>query len=160
MREYIQCSHEQMLYKYKDLVYKLALVKTKNHHHTDDIFQEVFLRYVRFHPTFESEEHEKAWFIRVTLNCCNDFFKQQNKHIHDEIDQEIPVYDKVQEDSEVLQALNSLDENFREAIHLFYYEDLSIKEIASLTGKNENTVKSYLNRGRKALKEKLSKVVK
>ena len=55
----------------KDTVYRLARAGTKNPHDADDVFQEVFLRYLRKKPQFESEEHEKNWFIRVTVNCTH-----------------------------------------------------------------------------------------
>ena len=60
--------------KYSTMVYKLAFARTRNKENAEDIFQEVFLRYVRKQPKFESEAHEKAWFIRVTINCSKTLF--------------------------------------------------------------------------------------
>ena len=65
---------EHIIKKYSNLVYNLAYAKTQNAEHADDIFQEVFLRYIKTKPIFNDNEHEKAWFIRVTINCSKSFF--------------------------------------------------------------------------------------
>ena len=67
---YDKKSIHQLVERNKNAVYRLALVYCKNQSDADDIFQEVFLKFCKKRPVFESEEHEKAWFIRVTINCC------------------------------------------------------------------------------------------
>lgn len=62
---------EETLNKYSLMVYRLAYFQTGTRHDADDIYQEVFLRLIKVNPSFESEEHRKAWLIRVTVNCCN-----------------------------------------------------------------------------------------
>ena len=64
----------ELLEEYADLIYKLAFSRMKNAADAEDVFQEVFLRYFSKRPVFDSEEHRKAWLIRVTLNCCNKLF--------------------------------------------------------------------------------------
>jgi RNA polymerase sigma-70 factor (ECF subfamily) len=66
-------SIDQTVEKYSDMVYRLAFAQTKSKCDADDIFQEVFLRYMKA-DAFENEEHEKAWLIRVTVNCCKRFW--------------------------------------------------------------------------------------
>ena len=61
--------------KYSGMVYKLAYSLVKDRYDADDIYQEVFMKYIRKSPCFHSKEHEKAWFIRVTVNCCKNFWK-------------------------------------------------------------------------------------
>lgn len=60
----------QAMETYGDMVYRLALAQTQSSHDADDVFQEVFLRYLRSAPAFREEEHRKAWLLRVTVNCC------------------------------------------------------------------------------------------
>ncbi|MBQ2448575.1 MAG: hypothetical protein II270_00910 [Peptococcaceae bacterium] len=63
-----------MIVSYGNMVYRLAYARMQNRHDADDIFQEVFLRYIRRAPVFESYEHGKAWFLRTTINCCKNMW--------------------------------------------------------------------------------------
>lgn len=64
---------EKVIKQYSDMVYRLAFARTGTKHDADDVFQEVFFRYVKKRPVFRDEEHRKAWLIRVTINCSNSF---------------------------------------------------------------------------------------
>lgn len=137
--------------KYANMVYKLAFARVKNKNDADDIFQEVFLTFVRRKPKFENEEHEKAWFIRVTINCSKDFWKSQSRRNHDELDENI---EGATPEEEILsEYLDKLPEDYRVIVHLFYYEDMSTKDIAKATYKKESTVRMALTRARRLLKE-------
>ena len=61
--------------RYSDTIRRLCMIHLKNYADTEDIFQTVFLKYVLSSVIFENEEHEKAWFIRVTINACKDLLK-------------------------------------------------------------------------------------
>ena len=63
---------KEMLDKYSDMVYRIALTRCKNKESAEDVYQTVFLKYSEKMPNFESEEHSKAWFIRVTTNLSKD----------------------------------------------------------------------------------------
>ena len=77
--------------RYADLVRRVCMIHLKNHADTEDIFQTVFLKYVTGTTEFESEEHEKAWFIRVTINACKDllrsFFRSRTVSLDDLLEQ-------------------------------------------------------------------------
>ena len=137
--------------KYFDTVYRLALSQTQDSHRTDDIVQDVFVKYINSDKDFESEEHIKAWLIRVTINCCKSSFTnswvKKTVPLTDDLTFEIP------EQEDIYFAVAKLPQKYRAAIHLFYYEDLSIKEIAQYLKAKESTVKSHLHRGREMLKE-------
>lgn len=143
--------------KYGDLVLRLCLIHLKNKADSDDIFQEVFLRYYRHNGSFESEEHEKAWIIRVTNNVCKDllrnFFHSRTVSI-DEIG-ELQGRDET-EYREVFEAVLSLPEKNREAVYLYYYEGYKAKEIASILKMNVNTVYTLLTRSKEMLKGMLT----
>ena len=66
---------EEMVDRYANLVYRLAFARTRSRDAADEIFQEVFLRYVSRQPAFDSEAHAKAWFCRVTVNCANSYWR-------------------------------------------------------------------------------------
>lgn len=137
--------------KYSDMVYKLAFARTRNKENADDIFQEVFLRYIRRQPTFENEEHEKAWFIRVTINCSKSVFILLKRFSFEEFDEKMT---KENENEEIMdEFLDKLPIDYRTVIHLFYYERLTTSEISKTLGKKESTVRMQLTRARRMLKD-------
>lgn len=136
-------------------VYRLAFAQMKNKDDADDIYQEVFLRYIRRKPEFESLEHEKAWFIRVTLNCSKTSLKSFWKTKTVELDESFEDTPVKLEDLSF--ALKKLPKKNSAIIHLFYYEDMSIKDIAKALNLSEGNVGVLLSRSRKMLKEILEK---
>ncbi len=149
----IQPDIDEAIKKYSDLVYKLAYCRTKNKYDAEDIFQDVFLQFIKYHQKFTQEEHIKAWLIRVTINCCNKYFLSLKNKPYELMPEDL-VY-LTPEESEVYQAVLSLQKKYRTVIHLFYYEELSIKQISEVLGKKEGTIKSLLSRGRNLLKRNL-----
>ena len=147
---------EALILKYEKTVYKLAYSYMKNKQDTDDIYQEVFLRFFRKKPEFESEEHEKAWFIRVTINACKDllknFFRTHTVALEEVMEQPALM---PPDHREVLEAVLSLPAKYKEVVYLHYYEDYTVPEISGILGKNVNTIYTLLTRSRKMLREKL-----
>ncbi len=149
---------EDLITRYSDTVYRLAVSQMKNRTDADDVFQEVFFRYVKKKPSFESEEHRKAWLIRVTLNCCKSMYASAwLKRI-------VPLEDTIvfetKAESDLFHELQRLPMNYRAVIHLFYYEDMSIHEICKALNKKPSAVKMLLSRARKKLKDILKDKVK
>ncbi len=146
----------KIVVKHFDMVYRLAFSQTRDKNHADDVVQEVFLRFIKQEKAFESDEHIKAWLIRVTVNCCHnvftDLWHKRTAPLSERED--VPVFDTVEE-SDVYSAVKNLPEKYRVVIHLFYYEDMSIEDISKTLGMKSSTVKSHLHRGRILLREKL-----
>lgn len=142
--------------KYSDMIMRISMTHLKNIQDTEDVFQEVFLKYAQSDTTFDSEEHEKAWLIRVTVNCCKDnlksFFRKNTLPIDDYLN-EFPLINN--ENKEVLKVVLSLPNKYRDVIYLHYYEGYSVKEIADLLHKNVNTVYTLMNRAKPLLKDKI-----
>ena len=140
---------------YADLVRRLCLVRLKNREDTEDIFQTVFLKYLQHTKPFENAEHEKAWFIQVTLNACRDLLRfwarRPTVPLEELTAQAVPG----SEDRGVLEAVLSLPQKYRDTVYLHYYEGYSAPEIGALLGRNTNTVYTLLNRARAMLREKL-----
>lgn len=142
--------------RYTDLVRRVCMIHLKNHADTEDIFQTVFLKYVTGTTEFESEEHEKAWFIRVTINACKDllrsFFRSRTVSLDDLLEQP----DQVPEDHrEVLEAVLALPDKYRDVVYLHYYEGYTAPEIGTILHKNPNTVYTLLTRARDELRKML-----
>ncbi len=143
--------------RYSDTIKRLCMLYLKNQADTEDIFQTVFLKYALSSVAFESPEHEKAWFIRVTINACKDliknFFRSHTVPI-DEITERAAL--TLPEHREVLDAVLSLPQKYRNIIYLHYYEEYSAPQISRLLKMNINTVYTCLTRARRMLKERLN----
>ena len=141
---------------YADTVRRVCMVHLKNYHDTEDIFQNVFLKYALSSAIFENEEHEKAWLIRVSINACKDLLKSFFRSHTVSIDEVLPQEQKLHEEHrEVLEAVLSLPAKYKDAVYLHYFEGYSAVEIGKMLGKNVNTVYTLLSRAKDMLKESL-----
>lgn len=141
---------ENVIKIYSNTVYRLAFSQTRNKSDADDIFQEVFLRYLKKKPEFETEDHRKAWLIRVTINCCKKMWAATWRKRTEELDDSIIFEEK--EDKNLDYELKKLPIKYRVVIHLFYYEDLSIEEISKVLKRKPSTIRTQLTRARRKLK--------
>lgn len=140
---------ESVVREYADMVYRLAFAHVRSRCNADDVFQEVFLRYVRNTPVFASEEHRKAWLIRVTINCSKKHWSSARRRttvpLDDSYDFSLP------EENGLDAALKKLRPKYRAVIHLFYYEGYSVCEIGNILAIRESTVRTQLTRARAQL---------
>ena len=143
--------------QYSDLVKRICVLHLKNNADTEDIFQTVFLKYALSSAEFENPEHEKAWFIRVTINACKDllksFFRSRTVPL-DEGKEQVQGLDEARR--EVLEAVLELPEKYRRVVYLHYYEGYTAGQIGQILGKNVNTVYTLMTRARQMLKKKLA----
>lgn len=150
---------EDILSQYKGTVYSIALTHTKTKNDAEDVFQEVFLAYWKENRKFNSEEHRKAWLIRTCLNLCKKCHRQSlwQRAISlgeaQSFGEGFEFCEKRQGD--VFLAVQSMPKKLRTVICLFYFEDMSVKEISRVTGIREGTVRMQLTRGREKLRELL-----
>jgi RNA polymerase sigma-70 factor (ECF subfamily) len=155
----MRSNHEvcQAIEKYGDSIRRLCMIHLKNYDDTEDIFQNVFLKYAIRDDLFISEKHEKAWLFQVTLNECRDllrrFFHSRTVSLNELMD--IPQ-DMKESHREVLEALLALPEKYRISLYLYYYEGYTAREIGDILKKNVNTVYSLINRGKTIMKEALT----
>ncbi|MBR4303713.1 MAG: sigma-70 family RNA polymerase sigma factor [Clostridia bacterium] len=144
------------------MVYRIAYRYVKNPMDTDDVFSEVFLAYFKKDRTFESEEHRKAWLIRVTINCAKDLLEKRNEWqpLNEETVCDSAAinggYSGAEGYIDLHEAIEQLRLEYREVIKMHYLDDLSVRQIADILGKNENTVKTRLARAREMLKTALN----
>ena len=139
--------------RYADTVQRICMVHLKNPADAEDIFQTVFLKYVLHSPAFQSEEHEKAWLIRVTINACKDLLRSVFRSRTVPLDQaeNRPAADSSA--GEVLEAVRELPKKYRDVVYLYYYEGYPAQQIGEILGKNVNTVYTLLTRAKKQLRE-------
>jgi len=142
---------DQIVARQGPSVYRLAFAQLRSKADADDVFQEVFLRYVEKAPEFDSPEHEKAWFLRVTLNCCRNVWRAPWRRKNVPLDESLPFETRDQWD--LHRELLQLPQKYRVVLHLFYWEDLPTGEIARITGCSPAAVRKQLERARRMLKD-------
>ena len=135
--------------RYSDTVFRAALHNCSCTADAEDVVQDVFEKLLQYKGRFESEEHLKAWLLRVAINRCHDLTRaacQKNT----ELDENLPAPDSFA-DGSVLDAVRALPEHFRNAVYLHYYEGYTAAEIGRMLGAPTNTVLSWLRRARAQL---------
>ncbi len=147
---------DQLTERYGDRLFAIAFSITKNPMYAEDIVQETFLKYHTSNKDFESDDHLRHWLCRVAVN------KAKNLNLSAWRRKSVPLEEyastlsfETPEESELFSCVLKMQQKYRTVIHLYYYEDYSVKEIANILGLRENTVKQRLYRGRKFLKENL-----
>ncbi len=147
------CDAAKAFKEYGDMVLRLAFLRMGNMPDADDVMSDVFLRLVRNSHKIKSEEHQKAWLIRATINCCNNLFKKYKKMNHVRITEVDSIYEM--SDDSVLPAVLNLPEHQKTVVYMHYFEGYSVEEIARLCGIAVGTAKSRLSRARETLKNTL-----
>lgn len=138
--------------QYTDTVYRVAVHNTRCKSDAEDITQEVFVKLLESSKKFKDGEHLKAWLIRVTINECRTLMRKYSR----ETEQSAEIADcAVYDGDSVLETVKALPENYRNAIYLHYYEGYTAKEIGKILDSKENTVLSWLSRGRAALRKEM-----
>ena len=146
-------SPEAVIRRYSDMVYRLAFTRTGNRSDAEDLYQEVFLRYLTKAPAFTSEDHRKAWLLRVAVNCANRFHTAPWRKRTEPLSEALSV--PAPEGEDLWEELRRLPEKDRTVLHLYYYEDMTTEEIAQMLDRNPATVRSQLLRARAKLKKLL-----
>lgn len=150
---------EILIEKYKNNIYAIAFNVCKNVQDAEDVVQDTFIQYLSQKNDFESEQHIRAWLIRVAINKAKNknrtFFRRNTLPLEDYME---TLTFESSESSEIFEAVMKLPEKYRIVIHLFYYDDYSVHEIADILRISSNNVKVQLSRGRSLLQESLKEV--
>lgn len=152
MRQPIQ----ELFERYQNNLYILAFNVCKNAEDAKDVVQDTFTQYYTIKKEFESEQHIRAWLLRVTVNRAknvNHTFWRKNKLSLEEYMESLEFASPESED--LFETVMGLPEKYRIVVHLFYYEDYSVHEIAEILKLTESNVKVRLSRARTLLREKL-----
>ena len=141
--------------KFGPAVYRLALAKTGNRADAEDVTQEVFLRLLSARPALRDDEHAKAWLFRVTSQRSVDHFRRLARRREVALEEASTLAAEGEEAGRAWGAVLTLPSIYREVIHLFYYEELTVAQIAAVVGRSEGAVKTRLSRGRALLRQRL-----
>lgn len=144
--------------KYIDTVYRVAFSMLRNPHDADDVTQDVFLKLYTARVEFQSEDHVKNWLMKVTVNACRNVFRMPCRRAEDIEEYAQTLGFESPEQTDLFLAVNSLEQKYRIAVHLYYFEGYSVKEIGKILGVSENTVSTRLARARGKLRSILTEV--
>lgn len=140
---------------HKNMIFRLAMTYLKNIQDAEDITQDVFIKLFKYKKTFRTVEDEKAWLIRVTINASKDLLKSAWFRKTVPIAEDLVFED--QKHNDLFYAVHQLETKYRSVVHLYYYEDYSMKEIAKILRIKESTIQTRLYRARKQLENILDR---
>lgn len=147
---------EKLIEKYRDNLFAAAFSVCRNPQDADDVVQETFIQYHTADRCFENEQHIRAWLIRTAINKAKNinraFWRRTSVPLEEYI--ETLVFETPEAEG-LFEEVMRLPEKYRTVIHLFYYEDYAVREIAKVLGLSENNVKVRLTRGREMLRKAL-----
>lgn len=145
-----------LIARYHQRLYAVAFNVCKDREDAEEAAQDAFIGYHLSNKEFDSEEHIRAWLIRVTVNkaknAAKSFWRRNRTTLEDQMAQ---LAFESEEASQVFEAVMQLPDKYRLVIHLFYYEDYSVREIAKILKLSEQAVKKRLSRAREMLRESL-----
>ena len=147
---------EQTIIEYSDLLYKICFLILKDDSDVQDVLQETFIKYMTKSPDLESEDHKKAWLIKVSQNKCKEFLRFHKRHTAvplEEVEESFSVTDGMDTDtSNILSLIWNLKYKLKSVVILYYIEGYKVNEVARILGISESAVKKRLERARKELR--------
>lgn len=155
MRNISEQEFNDKYYLYKNTIYSIAFSYVHNVVDADDIVQDVFLKYLNSNDSFKTPDNEKYWLIRVTINTCKSYVKRAWKQRVDLDDDQVNrTSSEFKKEDSLFEQVYNLPHIYKEIIVLYYYEELSIKDISNTLKISISAVKKRLERARNILKEK------
>lgn len=143
--------------QYGDLVFRIAFQNMKNKNDAEDVAQDVYIKLLKKMPPNLNESQQKAWIIRVTINTCKDYWRFAKRHSTVEYLEELDEPKEGTPDYQIIYEVAKLPMKYRNVVFLYYYEEMSVKEISNILKKKEATILTWLHRARKQLKEIIEK---
>jgi RNA polymerase sigma-70 factor (ECF subfamily) len=150
----LQCNEKTILSiidRHSNMIYRICFVYLKNKYDAEDAFQEIVIKIMERAPHFQSDEHEKAWIIKVSCNHCKNILKSNAYKMHISLNEDIEVKCKFLDNT--LEHILKLPLHYRNVLYLYYYEGYTTKEISSLLKRREATIRTWLKRAREMLKK-------
>jgi len=152
-KSYAGLSFDEAVQKYAHTVTSACLMRLNSYADAEDCFQNTFVKLYTSSPEFADENHLKAWLIRVAINECRNAVRTSGRTVPLDAAASIPVFMQESDGDTAIAVLMRLKPKYREAMYLYYCEDYSVEETSRILGKNKNTVKTLLRRGREMFKE-------
>ncbi len=150
---------EMLVERYHQNLFAVAFNVCKNREDAEEVVQDAFIQYHLKRLDFQSEEHIRAWLIRVTINKAKNAARTFWRRHRTSLEETMAALNFNDQESERLfEAVMALPQKYRIVVHLFYYEDYSVHEMAELLSLSESNVKTRLSRARAMLRDTLKEV--
>lgn len=152
---------DQVIETFGPLVFRIARSRMAASTDAEEVFQEVFITYIKKRPVFADDVKARVWFAKTTVHHCRKLWRTIGRHETDPLDaipKALSEDDFFAEDPSYIDlrnALSRLPEKYRRPIELFYFADLSAEDTARTLNISSNAVRTRLNRARQMLKEVL-----
>ncbi|KON70303.1 RNA polymerase factor sigma C [Peribacillus butanolivorans] len=168
--EYLEAGEEdiwldEIMTVYGQDILQLVYSYVKNLTVAEDLTQEIFVKCYKALPTYKKQSKLRTWLWKIAINHCKDYLKSwYHRNIEYTVDERVEPQAtvsveetilKLDEDQMLSHTLMNLPIKYREVIYLFYFQELSIKEISEMTGISQGTIKTRMRRAKAMLKEKL-----
>ena len=134
-------------------IYRVARGILSNEHDIEDAIQNTVIKAYEKINTLKKNEFFRTWLVRILINECNEIIRRNKRVVSINESNHEERYNDCYENIDLTKAINSLSEELRITTVLFYFEDMSIKDIASVLNIPNGTVRSRLSRARKILRE-------
>lgn len=154
---------EQLMNSYGNSILRMCFLYLKDYHLAEDAAQETFIKAMYAYDSFHHQSSEKTWLTQIAINCCKNimrtkWFRLSRNNLKENIQNTDNSLETILEKDNISKAIMMLNVNDRKLILLYYYQELSMKEIAEIIGKSENVVIQRVNRARGKLKKILVEV--
>ena len=153
---------EQTINEYSDLLYRTCFLMLRNKQDAEDIMQETFIYYMTSNVGFVSEEHKKAWLLRVSQNKCKNLLRFHKMHAHtpyEELEETLPSNVRIENcEIDELFRIAELNYKYKSVVMLYYIEGYSVNEAAEILGIKPSAAKMRLKRAREILKTTYEKI--
>lgn len=150
---------EMLVERYHQNLFAVAFNVCKNREDAEEVVQDAFIQYHLKKIDFQSEEHIRAWLIRVTINKAKNAARTFWRRHRTSLEETMAALNfNDQESEQLFEAVMALPQKYRIVVHLFYYEDYSVHEMAELLSLSESNVKTRLSRARAMLRDTLKEV--
>ena len=149
---------ERLMKEYGDSVFRMCFLYLKDYQLAEDATQETFIKAAKAYEQFQNHSTEKTWLIRIAINSCKSimrthWFQNMRNQIRDtSLDEKTDLFETMLEKDSLSRAIMKLPQSDRQMILLYYYQELSLKEISEIIEKPVNTVNQKLYRARQRLK--------
>lgn len=149
---------EQLLMEHGNSVFRMCFLYLKDYHLAEDAAQETFIKALYSYDSFQHQSSEKTWLTRIAINTCKNimrtgWFRLARNELKDDLQNTDGFPESVVEESCVSKAILQLRTEDRKMILLYYYQELSMKEISQIIGRSENAVAQRVHRARNRLKK-------
>ncbi|MDO4553651.1 MAG: sigma-70 family RNA polymerase sigma factor [Lachnospiraceae bacterium] len=149
---------DRLMDEYGDTVLRLCYLYLKDYHLAEDATQETFIKVMNSYSSFKNQSSEKTWITRIAINCCKNILRTRwirsvyTGYDSNQNTEKVNPIDKFIQKDSISRAIMELKEEERAIVIMYYYQELSVKEVAEIVGKTESAVMQKLNRARKKMK--------